>query len=108
MKQHELELFVGMLADAEQEAAKAIEKAEGDSRKRLKRLEQRLRRKMEVAIKALDGELAGEAGRLEKEAEEENRILDEALEERIRDMQARHDQCRHRLVDRAVKRITGP
>jgi len=107
MKQGELELFVGKLADAEKEAARAIEKAENDSRNHLKRLEQRLRRKMEVAIKALDMELAGEAKRLEKEAKEKNRILDDAMDKRIEEMQARHDKCRQRLVDWAVKRISG-
>jgi len=107
MKQGELELFVGKLADAEQEAAKSIEKAENDSRNRLKRLEQRLRRKKEAAIKALDVKLAGEAKRLEKETKEKNRILDDAMDKRIEEMQARHDKRRQRLVDWAVKRISG-
>jgi len=51
--------------------------------------------------------LAGEAKRLEKETKEKNRILDDAMDKRIEEMQARHDKRRQRIVDWAVKRISG-
>jgi oligoendopeptidase F len=107
MKQHELEAFVGRLAEAEQKAAAAIRQAENDMQHHLLQLEQELKQAEEEAMQRLEQELAAEAVRLDGELETRKQALDKATEKQIASMQARHEQCRETLVDWAVARITG-